>query len=145
FNSQYIAIDHPEHSSLTDSDLGRLVALRYLKRLDVGGNNRITDEGMAALGQLESLEDLSVACTSVTDRGIQALKGLSRLSALDVSRTGITDESLAVVETLPALTLLRAIGTHLSRDRLSRIRARRPRVRIVTSEIGLGVAGGNVE
>jgi hypothetical protein len=138
FNSQYIAPDSREYTSLSDSHLYRLSACQYVKRLDLSGNNRVTDDGMNALGRLCSLEHLCIAETAVTDRGMGALARLRHLSTLDVSHTAITDDSLIAIEALPELTTLRAVGTRMSARGIARVRDRRPTLRIVTSEIPNG-------
>jgi outer membrane protein assembly factor BamB len=64
---------------------------------------KITEAGIAKVGELTNLEVLSLYGCGVNDESIQSLAGLTHLRRLDLSLTGVTDKGL------PALAPLRRL------------------------------------
>lgn len=83
------ALPHDTESiRLINGDDTKILAVSrftQLKLLFQDGKSRITDEGLAILGKMASLEALDLEWSdSITDRGLMFLAGLSSLKWLDV-------------------------------------------------------------
>ena len=65
---------------------GRLGHLRDLRNLKLLKPGRVSDEGLAAIKNLEQLEDLEFAAWHVTDRGWMTVTGFPYLKRLHISR-----------------------------------------------------------
>jgi hypothetical protein len=82
-------------AKIIDSDLEKLRELTELEDLNLGGCvSRVTDRGLAVLGQIKSLDRLNLDGAGITDEGVARLRPLSGLSVLSLSSTGITDRGL---------------------------------------------------
>lgn len=110
-------------STVAATTLARLAAMTELVWL---GLPDTTDETLAALANLPNLEVLcSPGATTPTDAGLAAIVATSSLRELIVGGAGITDASLDHLATLSNLVRLELIGTSVSQEGLSRLRARR--------------------
>jgi Leucine-rich repeat (LRR) protein len=97
-------------SKVTDDDLKILRGLTGLKSLDLGFT-RISDKGMKYLGDLASLETLSLAGAQyVGDDGLAAIKGLTNLKVIDFAGTRVTDKGMASLVGMRDLKSLRVSG-----------------------------------
>jgi hypothetical protein len=68
-----------------DQKIKALSRLTRLKLLFLGGNSKITDEGLAILGKIASLEALDLEWSDfITDKGLVLLSSLSSLHWLDI-------------------------------------------------------------
>jgi WD40 repeat protein/Leucine-rich repeat (LRR) protein len=90
---------------LTDADLEPLRDLSGLERLDVMGPTQVTDKGLAHLGRLKNLKELSIQCPYATAAGLEALRFLGQLEKL-VIQARITDPGLAPLWQLVKLKVL---------------------------------------
>ncbi len=63
----------------------------------------ITDEGVAHLRDLTSLEKLILFDTRLTDAGIDSLLSMKRLRRLDIDGTLVSDAGLVKLRALPRL------------------------------------------
>ncbi|GMH37025.1 hypothetical protein BSKO_04898 [Bryopsis sp. KO-2023] len=72
---------------ITDEGLARIACLTSLTSLRLGGNDRITDLGVAMLTQLTNLRSLDVhECRhGITEEGLISLQPLTSLTHMDVS------------------------------------------------------------
>jgi Leucine-rich repeat (LRR) protein len=61
--------------------------------------SRITDEGLAAIGNLHRLEGLNLVDTSIGDPSIEELKKLNSLEWLNLSATNISDAAARELRT----------------------------------------------
>eukprot|EP00959_Pyramimonas_sp_CCMP1952_P474229 9503094-Pyramimonas_sp.AAC.2 len=79
-----------------------------LTTIELDRCSNVSDEGVKALGSLDTLTDLSLdRCYKVTDEGIKALGSLSKLTALNLScLNGLTNEGVQAVCSLSTLTSL---------------------------------------
>jgi hypothetical protein len=81
-------LDHPEGDEFLDY-LGRnRSALEYLVRLDLAGC-RMSDGGLAALGQFPGLKRLDISRTPITEAGVSVLGSLPNLEWINLADTGI--------------------------------------------------------
>lgn len=89
-----------------DLGLGHLSAHK-LDILDLRGT-KVSDEGMAQLGHLESLTWLNLSGTNITDRGLLRLKRLTNLQTLGLKQTAVTAEGAAELQkALPGVRIVR--------------------------------------
>ena len=68
-----------------------------------------TDEDLAAIGRLASLERLNLGNGQFTEQGLAQLRGLNRLELLRIRAPGLTDAALAEIAQLPSLRFLHLI------------------------------------
>src|SRR5262249_16320337 len=71
--------------SATDDDLKKLPSVPFSFGLNLAGQDKITDAGLANLGSLKNLCYLSLNGTSVTNARLKKLANLQDLSSLDLS------------------------------------------------------------
>lgn len=77
------------------ADLSVLPSLPGLKELEIR-EAKLTDENLAPLGQIGSLERLSLSGNAqITDAGLARLESLFKLKYLDLSGTKVTDSAVA--------------------------------------------------
>jgi len=77
-------------SNVSDDDLAYLVSLSSLQGLSLRSTS-ITDAGLPHLASLTSLQSLSLNSTSITDVGLEHISSLTRLNLLGVHETSITE------------------------------------------------------
>lgn len=83
-------------TDITDAGLAKhLQRLPDLERLHLLANPGITDAGLAAVGQLAKLAELTIQQENVTDEGLKHLKGAKSLIVLNVDRTKVTAVGLS--------------------------------------------------
>ena len=112
------AIPQPElrlvKAQLSDDDLVYLKDLTFLRKLDVGQNDDITDAGLKHLSKLTNLEVLVIHDTGITDAGLAHLKGMKKLSSIWMGGTDFADEGLAYLKNMKHLTALQVPGTSIT-------------------------------
>ena len=81
-----------------------IAKLKYVRRLRSLAicSPRIPDSGLARLGKLDFLRDLSLSGPT-SDSGMQELKGMAQLQSIHLASAEITDVGLAVLLKLPQL------------------------------------------
>lgn len=86
-----------------------------LSSLDIGGCDRVGNEGAQAIAAMSGLQMLYAKASGITDDGIKHLGKLTKLDTLDLSDNfGITDACLADLKKLSALKNLNLSGTELT-------------------------------
>ena len=101
------------HTRITDAGSAHLANLYNLKEisLDAFGVERdgfgVGDEAMKVLGQLPALECVGLRLTKVTDAGLAALCDCQTLTQLDLSGTKVSDAGMMHLQRLPKLNSLR--------------------------------------
>ena len=98
---------------LHPKDFDRLNCLRHLTDLGLYWSD-IDDEGLAYIGQINSLDMLSLEATGVTDTGLAHLAGLENLRSLSLNGTSITDKGLMSLASLKRLETLSLRGTEVT-------------------------------
>lgn len=76
-----------------------LAGLPALRAINLNWCYGVTDSGLSALGQCESLESVSLwSCEGITDVGVEALANLSKLKILELPEfAAITDRALTAL------------------------------------------------
>jgi len=104
-------------SHLTDDGLAPLAALPSLELLSICGN-RTTDAALVHVARMHQLRTLVLNC-HITDSGLPALAELTNLEHLDLTQSQVTD---AGVTQLPQLAKLRTLilnGVQITNDSLA--------------------------
>lgn len=92
------------NKKVTNDGLKELKALKSLKTLVVFFSEQIGDEGAKHVGQLTTLEKLTLGNTGVTDAGVAELKDLKNLKSLTLSgNIRMTDKSADTIKNFVAL------------------------------------------
>jgi len=140
-NLQYLNL----HSTLvTDEGLKSLGSLVSLNRLTLGscevtgeglvavthlplerlyvGSTSVNDDGLAVIGRIAALKDLSMWGVPITDKGIAHLRRLSKLESLNMRATIITDAALEHLAKLRNLQDLDILGTLVTGSGLAHLR-----------------------
>jgi hypothetical protein len=89
-----------ELSSVGDSGLVHLAALKSLELLDIWTAPQMTDSTVDVIGTLPNLKELSIRATGVTDATVDKLLGMSSLQSLTFKENGaVTAEGLKKLAT----------------------------------------------
>lgn len=99
-----------------------LAGLTELRSLDLSGA-RVSDEDLAPLAELTSLEALFLRNTPIGDDGLKHLAALEELRRLDLSGTRVTDSGMRVICRLSRLERLWLEDTQLRGDWLVHARS----------------------
>ncbi len=90
-----VMVYHIKTAIITDQDLLGLRELTDLEDLNLGGCvTRVTNRGIAALGQIKGLCRLNLDGAGINDEGVAALRPLTDLHVLSLSSTAVTDRGL---------------------------------------------------
>jgi Leucine-rich repeat (LRR) protein len=115
---------------ISNSGLLLLSRCHRLQALSIGGNKRITDDGLRAVAALPKLEALSLLDAPITDRGLSHLVKCRHLKRLNLEGTAITDAALPSLRKLKSLTDLHLHGTNLTNDQIEGLSLSLSRTRI---------------
>jgi hypothetical protein len=97
-----------------DDMLRELASQTSVRTLQLGGD-QVTDENLAYVAKMGSLEELYIGnCHRLTDKAFANLAGLKRLRILDVDPCKMSDASLAVFSNLTNLEQLSVFGEGFS-------------------------------
>ena len=109
---------------ISDEDLAILASrdgggdgLLNLHQLSLG-STPVSDDGLAELGKVTSLQNLQLPHTGVTSAGLVHLAGLTNLQTLILDNTEITDDGLVHLKNLTNLQLLVLDNTEITDDGL---------------------------
>lgn len=101
-------------SAPTKCDDGVLAKLAPVAALIVEAElarTKVTDAGMAAVGQWVNLRTLDLTRTKVSSAGMSALGGLKNVETINLTGTNVDDAGVAALRELPALKRVWAFGT----------------------------------
>lgn len=104
---------HISSDIITDLSMPHICALPLLKTLLLDGVPHITDVGIAHLGTLLQLRELSLKGTQLSDEGVRSLLNLSHVWSLSLADTKITDSGVSQLGHMRSLSIL-----HLERVRI---------------------------
>jgi hypothetical protein len=111
-----IAADATE-SELDPADLKHFQGLHHLATLELSGL-AITDESLAALGNLSVLQELYLSDTEVSDAILPQVAKLKNLEILVLSNTRVSGTGLGELKKLPLLRVLNLRGCNVGDDHL---------------------------
>lgn len=92
--------------TFTDAGISRLATMKQLKCLQVNcsDNSPLTDDALAAIGQMHELAELHIGGAGFTNDGIALLRSLEHLSALHLAFwPGLDNDTLRLLAQFPAL------------------------------------------
>lgn len=107
----------PNHS---DQDLATVEGLGSLQKLELTGS-KVTSMGLQKLAGLTNLYTLHLSNTQVDDSGLKVLSKLSNLGILSLANTKVTDLGVAELSTVPRLEMLSLDGTAITDEALKSI------------------------
>lgn len=96
---------HLSGKDLTDDGLAAVKEIENLIWLNLA-NTQITDEGLKHLSDIKSLTRLHLEKTQIGDAGLAHLKGLENLEYLNLYGTQVSDAGLEHLKALPSLKKL---------------------------------------
>jgi len=89
-----------ELSSVSDSGLAHLAALKSLELLDIWTVPQMTDATVEVIAKLPNIKDLSIRATDVTDKSIDLILAMPNLQSLTFKENGmVTDAGLKKLAT----------------------------------------------
>jgi hypothetical protein len=99
------------NGQMTDDALADLSRLDTIEDLDLGGSKTLTDDGVRHLARLPRLKRLNLSGTAITDRGLQVLNELPNLQTLSLAWTRVTDDGMRPLASCHDLEELDLAGT----------------------------------
>ena len=88
---------------------------------------QITDQSLAEISKMASLEELDLSHCQISDEGLTRLRGLSKLRILWLSNTPITNDSFETLRTLKSLEQLEVTGTEMDEETKDKLRKALPK------------------
>jgi Leucine-rich repeat (LRR) protein len=88
---------------ITADGIRHLARCRSIETIILNPACQPCDAGLASVGQMRNVRELSFMDSTVTDVGVEHLHGLPRLETLSMTSNRITDRGLAALESLPNL------------------------------------------
>ncbi len=114
--NNYLFANFVTATNISDKDFSLLLPIKkqliWLNLNDI----KITDSGLAILGQCNNLIKLELAHTNITDKGLAYLKDLKQLRSLNVVGTKITAAGIMQLKDLKSLQSLYLFQTNINKD-----------------------------
>jgi hypothetical protein len=128
---------HINCSNLTDNSLAILSSLPSMETLSLQ-DNHFSDKGLERLGRKPHLKQLFIGLgdSHVTDAGLLHLRTCEKLYVLDLQSSKVTAQGLEVLKGLPNLTTLWLGAIGLSDAQIEALRAAMPNVQIRLEAVG---------
>jgi Leucine-rich repeat (LRR) protein len=122
---------HINKSKITDDSLALLSSLPSMESLYLQ-QNHFSDKGLERLRRKSRLKKLCVGFGNpeITDMGLLHLKNCTKLELLDLQSCNITDRGLEVLKGLPSLNTLWLSGTKVTRAQIKSLRQALPRLNV---------------
>lgn len=127
---------------LTDEDLACLKGLTSIEALGLAGN-KITDTGLSHLQGLLKIRILYLSATQITDAGLDQLKGFAELEDLNLRRTNITGKGLVALHSLKNLKSIDLSECPVSDDIIKNLAKLKGLETVAIAHFGLPVEGYN--
>lgn len=109
-------------SEAGDEVMPHVGQLSSVQRLSLD-NRPITNRGLTHVADLQNLTDLTLSHTRVGDEGLKSVAKIRGLLALGLNRTGVTDCGLEHLAELKSLQALNLSGTAIGDDGLARLQS----------------------
>jgi mono/diheme cytochrome c family protein len=107
----------------SDADLAKFIPVAAsLEDLNLA-RTKITDTGLAIIGQMKNVKRLRLENTSITDAGLEHLKGLEKLEYLNLFNTQISDAGLEKLAPLKNLKRLYVWQTKATKEGAEKLHA----------------------
>ena len=114
---------HTSDHRWTDEDMALIAKLTTLEALHIGYTD-VSDAGLFHLRSLTRMEELDLCCTKITDSGLRHLRGMRDLGILHLDGTAITDEGLRHLGHLRRLEWLTLSDTQVTQSGIDALKAR---------------------
>lgn len=115
-NSNYVAVNFINDSSIDNSDLQLIAQLnKQLVSLKLSSTN-ITDDGLKSIAQCTNLIKLFLDNTAITDNGLKNLTSLENLHYLNLVNTHVTAKGLIQLQPLKKLESVYLYKTPISKN-----------------------------
>ncbi len=125
-NVRVVYVDTETVGDAVVEPIGQLTTLNSLTLM----SPQITDAALTHLSGLEELELLFLTGTQVTDAGLENLNALKNLKVLALSQTPITDKAVETLKQLGSLRALYLIKTELSDEAIEALNQALPEAAI---------------
>jgi serine/threonine protein kinase/Leucine-rich repeat (LRR) protein len=102
-----------------------------IRAIDLWGNARTTDDGLARLAGLKSLEDLGINGAGITDAGLRHLASCPGLKRLDLTGTRVSDAGLKHLNPVNSLEVLGLGWSRLTDAGLQDLAKNHPRLKVL--------------
>lgn len=112
-----------------------------LVRLELS-HSPVTNDGLAHIGAITTLEYLGLKNASVNDSGLHNLNKLQKLRELRLTNTDVTDAGLQELSCISSLAALSLGGTRVTADGIEDFKAALPGCRVIADH-GLGKSSDN--
>lgn len=119
------------YDDLGDNGLIGISANSMLSKLNLAGNQKLTDRAVAEVAKCTKLKSLSLWNTQMSEAGFAKLDRLRELEHLDVGATELTDASFERLCRLESLMTIEIRGTRISKEAIAKIMKVRPSLKIV--------------
>lgn len=100
--------------------------LRHLRHLPLKHLNlnwtRLVDANLGHVGEMKSLESLTMQDTPITDNGLAQIAGLKDLWELHIHNTAVTGDGLSHLESLTKLRELQVPTTNVSKEDFAKLK-----------------------
>ena len=128
--SPLVQVDFTASRRISDADLAELRKIgSQIDTLNLRGAG-VTDDQLAALGELQNLTRLRLELNPIGDAGLAHLRALPRLTYLNLYGTRVTDAGLTSLSALPSLRELFLWQTPVSPAALARFRTAHASLRV---------------
>lgn len=118
---------------LTDAGIAHLKGVSGLRVL-TASNTRITDTGLASIGNCHELVYLNLFGNDLSDDGVQHLSKLTKMRFLFVGGTRMTDAGLQQIGKIKSLEYLQLSGSAVTPQGVQQLKAARPDLEIDFTE-----------
>jgi hypothetical protein len=117
-----VTVEMRDREQVAVTDLAGLPRKPFkVKSVNLHGNSRVADDGIAVLKGLDQITDLNLTKTRISDQGTASIGDLTNLESLRLNETSITDHGLQNLQGLTKLNMLELWGTHISNDGLKHL------------------------
>lgn len=116
------------NNMMGDDDLEALSHIDHITSLNLGGSQRITDEGLQHLARMPQLRELNLSeypGGRITDRGLEVLRHLSELRVFEMCwQGGLTDKGVSNLRFCDRLEVVDLLGTNTGDEALAALRGK---------------------
>jgi hypothetical protein len=130
----FISINCVNIPDLTDEGLARLLPVKNHILWLNASDTKVTDTGMALIGEMTNLLRLNVANTRVTSDGLSRIRDITGLRNLNLVGTAVSDDAVPVLEKMASLNTLYLWKTRISSKGIQHLQSVLPNTSINAGE-----------